>query len=470
MATDVAQLIANRLIDALDGVQWDWDDIARTAAALTLASGRAAAPVLAEVAQCLWRATDDALSVKGTVSGILHNEVISSAAYGKTLGPLRTLARAAGLSVRSPATIASLRAALRDPAVATRAVGPHCSIHTSLAQELLDLCGRWITSTHAAKVYGLSKEYLEAAGCRSAGAAYGGTRWFLSDVRRAARALIAEGDVSVRAAVAKTAKSLQGSGGVPYWQKVRERITREEQEREHFRRERERASQLLKVMSDETGVRGLLAELLSQTVDAKQYTETGSDAALEAMLDAVRTLCEALHHAGFDAPFDSFHSNFMPRLYSFSLSRRWAVSELQQRFVREVHLKLALQSVGLRCRSDSAVCEQYVTGARDDLQEVVEIMREMNWFFNETDYGNIRSGMGKRRRSHYYFRDFDSDWGDSSDGDEDFEEYMPPTDPVALSQQAKVSALKALASKRPIPSSAPINVLRLAVQLGLRVQ
>lgn len=55
---------------------------------------------------------------------------------------------------------------------------------------------------------------------------------------------------------------------------------------------------------------------------------------------------------------------------------------------REI-LKAKLQEQNLNLRNDSRVCSDYIYGKRDDIDNVVLIMMEMNYFFSKTNYKNI---------------------------------------------------------------------------------
>ena len=103
--------------------------------------------------------------------------------------------------------------------------------------------------------------------------------------------------------------------------------------------------------------------------------------------------------------------------------------------LRQSRLRWALQEHGLTLRTDSDVCAQYVDGRRTDLEEVVRVMREMDFFFSETAYRTFVAetyrSLRPYRRRHRYDHDYETD---SSDDDDD-------VDRVQVSRNAKVRAL-----------------------------
>lgn len=60
---------------------------------------------------------------------------------------------------------------------------------------------------------------------------------------------------------------------------------------------------------------------------------------------------------------------------------------------------------GLKIRGDSTICDEYVRHGNRPLHEVVEIMREMDWFFTNTNYSNYmrspKHGKSKTARSKH---------------------------------------------------------------------
>lgn len=56
---------------------------------------------------------------------------------------------------------------------------------------------------------------------------------------------------------------------------------------------------------------------------------------------------------------------------------------------RTIELTNALEAVGLTLRDDSSMCKQYICGEEDDLDMVVNMMREMDFFYTHTNYEMI---------------------------------------------------------------------------------
>ncbi|KAI8605977.1 hypothetical protein EDD21DRAFT_362192 [Dissophora ornata] len=62
-----------------------------------------------------------------------------------------------------------------------------------------------------------------------------------------------------------------------------------------------------------------------------------------------------------------------------------AIYSLLRRRRRKL-LSTLLGLVGLKLRSDSKLCGRYLRGSKDDPFRIVEIMREMEWYYEETSY------------------------------------------------------------------------------------
>lgn len=60
---------------------------------------------------------------------------------------------------------------------------------------------------------------------------------------------------------------------------------------------------------------------------------------------------------------------------------------------RTKNLRNKLKVKGLELRSDSHVCKEYISGHRDDIDEVVTIMLEMQYFMRKTNYKSILNGL-----------------------------------------------------------------------------
>ena len=85
-----------------------------------------------------------------------------------------------------------------------------------------------------------------------------------------------------------------------------------------------------------------------------------------------------------------------------------------------------LNAKELTLRSDSVLCSKYLNGSDEKtVEEVVQIMDEMNWFFQNTNYSiNMRLYDENRRnnRRHNYYRNYDSD--DEEYRQQEKEEYL----------------------------------------------
>jgi hypothetical protein len=98
------------------------------------------------------------------------------------------------------------------------------------------------------------------------------------------------------------------------------------------------------------------------------------------------------------------------------------------------------------------VCAQYIHGVRHDLEAVVDIMDEMRWYFKHTCY------KPPRRPSYYSY------WSDEEDEDDnDF------WDPVEASREEKIRALHALKYVKADDGIIPVNVRRLAEEMGVPI-
>lgn len=61
-----------------------------------------------------------------------------------------------------------------------------------------------------------------------------------------------------------------------------------------------------------------------------------------------------------------------------------------ERELRLIELCTELRKWGLRMRSDSRICNAYIFGDKSlNLHNVVQVMKEMQWFFDNTDYENL---------------------------------------------------------------------------------
>ena len=80
---------------------------------------------------------------------------------------------------------------------------------------------------------------------------------------------------------------------------------------------------------------------------------------------------------------------------------------------REEELRQRLAMHGLKLREDSQLCEAYISDNEGSIDEIVDTMREMGWFFKCTAYDNLRhfeydDDWGYRYRHSFH----NDDWGD----------------------------------------------------------
>lgn len=62
----------------------------------------------------------------------------------------------------------------------------------------------------------------------------------------------------------------------------------------------------------------------------------------------------------------------------------------EERYYREKCLTQALQEVGLSLRYDSVLCSDYIRKNKGNLNSIIEVMLEMDWYFKFTTYENDR--------------------------------------------------------------------------------
>lgn len=110
------------------------------------------------------------------------------------------------------------------------------------------------------------------------------------------------------------------------------------------------------------------------------------------------------------------------------------------KYVKEYELKQALAKYNLELRSDSELCRNYITSEKNingeefNIDNIVNIMRKMNFLYKKTEYKSI---YGKLLSDAYYaandyYYDEDDDGFDPAD-------YVDKHD---ISQQAQIIALK----------------------------
>lgn len=116
--------------------------------------------------------------------------------------------------------------------------------------------------------------------------------------------------------------------------------------------------------------------------------------------------------------------------------------EMKDREERRIKLQNELQAVGLELRADSRLCAEYIEGTLDDMEYIIEVMKEMDYLHKHTKY-------------RYILNDLIEDWKDDlreSLGwlpQEEYQEYFDEELP-SLSHRAKGMALRDL-NKETVP-------------------
>ena len=413
---DVAGLIAERVVHDVDGVLWDWDDVAGAAAALGAARG---GELLRAVSGALWRAVDGALSRRKAVEHATDNSPIVSACVGARKEHLLALARTAKLrGARASCRVAELRQLLEG---CDAPVGRACPVPVRTACGVVRLRWRWVCASAAMSAYGLTHAQLKRAGCRCAGAQYDGTRLLLRDVRAAARAALAKGELRP-GAVLRTRVVLR--------ELATERAVREAREEDQEGRRR--------ALEREVAAAGL-PEAMLRCAEAREFVAAGPDAGLQPLLGRMRASAAAAAGEALAWTDEMGHDR--------------DIEQGTRRVLRRTRLCRALATRGLMLRHDSTVCRQYLEGLRDDVDAVVDVMDEMGFFYQHTWYRRVL----ERRRPRW-------SWHDPYDEDDEDEHHGPAFDPVTSSRAAKVEALRMLGA---VPVDAPANVRRLAADIGV---
>ena len=438
---DVAEVIAAHVVEDVDGFLWDWDDVAAAAAALRACSDH---PLPHAVSAALWRAVaaaDPAAQRKACK--------LSSTCVGATKENLLALARAARLvGVRTSMRIDALAPRLSSSmpidefkqrlAERQAPVGPSCPVAVSAALGVLRLRWRWANSSAVKSAYGAA---VDTTSCRSAGAQYRGTRLLLRDVRAAARRVIAAGTDA-----AACERLRQAAAG--HRRAVEQAVASERRSAQAAAARDGRRRELQLAVASA----GLPVALLDHS-ESRAFVLDGGDVAQ--LIAQMRACVGLLHEAGLVCTEDMvWRSGSAVCCGGLGVGGllRWARSE-----VRSHRLADALGARGLAFRGVSHVfCAQYVAGDRDDVEDVVETMDEMRFYYTQTAYAKLLQ-RPRRRLWDGWGRAFDVD-DDDSDSDE--------FDPIEASRIAKVAALRRLGS---VPANSPAYVRRLADVHGVPV-
>lgn len=121
------------------------------------------------------------------------------------------------------------------------------------------------------------------------------------------------------------------------------------------------------------------------------------------------------------------------------------IADVQDEINRKEKLIAELNKYGLSLRSDSTVCNDYLMGKRNDLAEVVEIMREMHFYYEYTkysdiigtEYNKIFKRIEKNRERNRFYGEYD-------EYDDDYEEI----DRGEISSNCKVKAINEFCKRK----------------------
>lgn len=82
------------------------------------------------------------------------------------------------------------------------------------------------------------------------------------------------------------------------------------------------------------------------------------------------------------------------------------VNEMIEEERRKIELTIALENAGLEFRSDSQLYQSYIDNTSDlDLDNIIMIMKEMNWFYEYTDYRKHLKNIIKNQYKYYNYFD-----------------------------------------------------------------
>lgn len=412
---DVADIIAGFVLRDVDHVTWTVDDVAAAAGVLATDGSRE----LRSVSAAIWRGLAR-LPVAGVLACLDGPMPLSD---GVRNVDLRRLVRSAtGGDPGSRAKTADLRDRLQR--CKDEDVGRSCPVPVELAHALLRCRKAKIASSRAQRHLGVPPDHPCLA--ERTGAPYGGTYVCLWQARAAVRSIMAAED-SARSRI-RIDRLVQSTS-------------------EHVQRALRRAELVLRRetarrMCQNACPDPVLARHLANLREVRDYCNTGKTTA-EAAASAVDTFCARMRNLDLDVG-DVVHA------FATTFGMRYDPDSIFHRALRHRTLRRALAERGLEIRRDSVACRRYLDATRDDLEAVVDVMDEMRFFFERTDYSTIAQRLRPRRT-----------WGDD-DGDFRADVY----DPVAISARAKREALLKLDG---VPADAPSNVRALAADLGVRV-
>lgn len=132
------------------------------------------------------------------------------------------------------------------------------------------------------------------------------------------------------------------------------------------------------------------------------------------------------------------------------------------RAARRTALVAALSAVGCTLRRDSRLCREFIQGQTTrTLEQVVDAMAEMRFFFAYTHYRSILGSLARLELQRHRAND-DEDTGDESPDDED----IPGFNMHRISEQAKGKALKRMVQARGTERSLEIAPLSLHTRIS----
>jgi hypothetical protein len=106
-------------------------------------------------------------------------------------------------------------------------------------------------------------------------------------------------------------------------------------------------------------------------------------------------------YQGFD--MEAYQANENRKIQDKKRKKIELIEHIQQqdslRQTRRKELKTALQNYGLKLRSDSRLCENYIYEGDHDIDDVVERMCQMKYLF---EYCNIRAKIKELKKKSYY--------------------------------------------------------------------
>lgn len=126
-------------------------------------------------------------------------------------------------------------------------------------------------------------------------------------------------------------------------------------------------------------------------------------------------------------------------------------NRLIERKNRKTELVKKLEEKGLQLRDDSKLCKQYIKHGEGDLQYIVDVMEEMDWFYKNTKYAKFYKEA--KNREYQDWRSYRG-WGESF-------EY----DPTEISEIAKKMAISDYLGGSALPPFPPHDLQSIKEEL-----